>query len=79
MGLLFSVFAIASQDGWARGYTTIFLLFVSVILAVLGLIAGVVTLALGKFGTAFELIASSIILPATFLLIFFAVKIFNGE
>jgi len=79
MGLLFAVLAIVSQGGWARGYTSVLLLFVSFGLAILGVLAGIVALALSKFGTAFELIGSAVILPATFLLILFTVRTFNGE
>ncbi len=79
IGILFSVLAVVSQEGSARGYTSVLLLFVSFGLVVLGILAGIVTLAFGKFRTTFELIASPIILLTTFLLITFLVRVFNGE
>jgi hypothetical protein len=79
IGLGFAVFAIVSQDGFARGYASIGLLFVTAGLAILGFIAGIVALALGRAGTAFELIGSTFILPATFLLLLFVVRTINGE
>ena len=78
-GSAFAVSAIVSQNGYARGYTSVLLLFICATLGVLGVIAGLVTLALSRFGTAFELIASGVILPGTFLLILWAVRICNGE
>lgn len=75
----FVVCAIVLQNGGTRGYASIFLLFVSVGLAILGIIAGIVTLALGRLGTAFEVIASAVILPTTFLLILFVIGSFRGE
>ena len=79
MGLLCAVLAIVSQDGWARGYTSLLLLFVLFGLAILGVISGIVALALSKFGTAFELIASSVILPTTYLVVLLVTRSINGE
>jgi hypothetical protein len=79
VGVLFAVLAIVSQDGLARGYTSVLLLFVSLGLAILGFISGVVALAIGRLGTGFELLASSVVLPATFLLVLFAVRSYDGE
>ena len=78
-GTVFAILAIVSQGGSARGYTSVLLLFVSGGLAILGIAAGVVALVFRKFGTAFELVASAIILPTTFQLVLFVVRTFNGE
>jgi hypothetical protein len=79
IGILFAVLAVISQERYARGYASVGLLFVSFGLVILGVFAGIVTLAIGKFRTTFGLIASPIILLATFLLITFLVRVFNGE
>lgn len=79
IGLGFSVFAIVSQDGWARGYASVGLLFVTAGLAIVSLLAGIVALALSRVGIALVLIASAVILPTTFLLVLFVLRSVNGE
>jgi hypothetical protein len=78
-GALFAITAIISQEGYARGYTSFLLLFVSLALGCFGLVAALIAAFMERAGSAFEFIASAIILPATFILIVLIVKTINGE
>lgn len=79
MGILIAFAAVGMQEGAARGYASIFMLFITIGLGLAGVIAGMVALVFGKFQLVFELIGSSIILPVSFLSILFLVGIINGE